>query len=69
MTGVLAGVNARLERVDILVNNAGANLKERTFRQLTPDSWRQMLGANLDTASAKSTRRNTALRIYAPRGT
>src|SRR5437763_276183 len=47
---LVRAVNARLGRVDILVNNAGANLKERTFRQLTPESWQQMLGANLDTA-------------------
>jgi NAD(P)-dependent dehydrogenase (short-subunit alcohol dehydrogenase family) len=43
-------VSARLGRIDILVNNAGANLKERTFRELTPQSWRRMLAANLDGA-------------------
>ena len=37
-------------RVDILVNNAGFNLKERTLRELTPESWDRMLGANLDGA-------------------
>src|SRR5438132_5033926 len=36
--------------VDILVNNAGQNLKHRTFRELTPDSWQQLLRANLDGA-------------------
>lgn len=36
--------------VDILVNNAGANIKERAFRDLTPESWRHMLSANLDGA-------------------
>lgn len=34
-------------RVDVLINNAGANLKARTVRELTPESWDQMIGANL----------------------
>lgn len=37
----------RLGRIDILVNNAGLNIKERTFRELTPERWHQLLGANL----------------------
>jgi NADP-dependent 3-hydroxy acid dehydrogenase YdfG len=37
-------------RVDILVNNAGANLKARTFRELTPEAWDRMIRANLDGA-------------------
>jgi len=37
-------------RVDILVNNAGTNLKERTMRELTPESWQMMIGTNLDGA-------------------
>jgi NADP-dependent 3-hydroxy acid dehydrogenase YdfG len=37
----------RFERIDILVNNAGLNIKERTFRELTPDNWHLLLGANL----------------------
>jgi len=37
-------------RVDILVNNAGTNLKERTIRELTPESWDMMIRANLDGA-------------------
>ena len=37
-------------RVDILVNNAGTNIKERTFRELTPETWDMMIGANLDGA-------------------
>lgn len=36
--------------IDVLVNNAGANLKERAFRELTPESWRMMLRSNLDGA-------------------
>ncbi len=43
-------VAERLGPVDILVNNAGLNLKERTFRELTPDTWRLLLRANLDGA-------------------
>jgi NADP-dependent 3-hydroxy acid dehydrogenase YdfG len=34
-------------RIDILVNNAGANIKARAFRELTPESWNYLLGANL----------------------
>jgi NADP-dependent 3-hydroxy acid dehydrogenase YdfG len=30
-----------------LVNNAGLNIKERTFRELTPENWHLLLGANL----------------------
>jgi NADP-dependent 3-hydroxy acid dehydrogenase YdfG len=43
-------VTARLGPIDILVNNAGVNLKERTMRELTPQSWRQLLAGNLDSA-------------------
>jgi NADP-dependent 3-hydroxy acid dehydrogenase YdfG len=39
-----------LGRIDILVNNAGTNLKERAFRELTPESWQRLLRANLDGA-------------------
>lgn len=39
-----------LGRIDVLVNNAGTNLKERTFRELTPERWRNVMGANLDGA-------------------
>src|SRR5262245_54056629 len=37
-------------RVDVLVNNAGANLKGRTIRELTPESWDMMIRTNLDGA-------------------
>jgi NAD(P)-dependent dehydrogenase (short-subunit alcohol dehydrogenase family) len=40
-------VTRRLGRIDILVNNAGLNIKERSFRELTPESWHLLLGANL----------------------
>jgi NADP-dependent 3-hydroxy acid dehydrogenase YdfG len=41
---------AKYGRVDVLVNNAGANIKARTFRELTPEAWDQMIRANLDGA-------------------
>ena len=37
-------------RVDVLVNNAGTNLKARTIRELTPESWDTMIRTNLDGA-------------------
>lgn len=37
-------------RVDILVNNAGTNIKARTIRELTPESWDMMVRTNLDGA-------------------
>jgi NADP-dependent 3-hydroxy acid dehydrogenase YdfG len=40
----------KLGQIDILVNNAGVNMKERTFRELTPESWKNVMGANLDGA-------------------
>jgi NADP-dependent 3-hydroxy acid dehydrogenase YdfG len=40
-------VTSKLGRIDILVNNAGTNIKARAFRELTPDSWHHLLGANL----------------------
>jgi NADP-dependent 3-hydroxy acid dehydrogenase YdfG len=40
-------VTAGLGRIDILVNNAGANVKARTFRELTPETWNFLIAANL----------------------
>ena len=37
-------------RIDVLVNNAGTNLKERTLRELTVESWDMMIRTNLDGA-------------------
>jgi NADP-dependent 3-hydroxy acid dehydrogenase YdfG len=37
-------------QIDVLVNNAGTNIKARTFRELTPESWDQMIGTNLNGA-------------------
>ncbi len=40
----------RQGRIDILVNNAGTNLKERKFRELTPEGWDKLIRTNLDGA-------------------
>jgi NADP-dependent 3-hydroxy acid dehydrogenase YdfG len=40
-------VTARLGKIDVLVNNAGLNIKARAFRELTAESYHQLLGANL----------------------
>src|SRR5437868_2144911 len=48
--GLVAAITAKFGRVDILVNNAGTNIKERMFRQLTPETWMLLVGANLDGA-------------------
>jgi NADP-dependent 3-hydroxy acid dehydrogenase YdfG len=41
---------AHFGKIDILINNAGTNLKERTFRELTPEAWDQLLATNLSGA-------------------
>jgi NADP-dependent 3-hydroxy acid dehydrogenase YdfG len=43
-------INERWGPVDLLVNNAGLNIKERKIRELTPQTWRLLIGANLDGA-------------------
>jgi NADP-dependent 3-hydroxy acid dehydrogenase YdfG len=43
-------VTDKLGPIDILVNNAGTNLKERTFRELTPENWDRLIRTNLDGA-------------------
>ncbi len=43
-------VLTRFGAIDVLVNNAGTNLKERTFRELTPESWGRLVRTNLDGA-------------------
>jgi NADP-dependent 3-hydroxy acid dehydrogenase YdfG len=42
--------NEHLGPIDILVNNAGLNVKQRTFRELTPETWDLLIRANLDGA-------------------
>ena len=44
------GVTAKLGRIVILVNNAGLNIKDRLFSELTPESWHDLVSANLDGA-------------------
>jgi NADP-dependent 3-hydroxy acid dehydrogenase YdfG len=44
---VAQDVTARFGKIDILVNNAGLNIKARAFRELTAESYHQLLGANL----------------------
>jgi NADP-dependent 3-hydroxy acid dehydrogenase YdfG len=43
-------ISAALGPIDILVNNAGTNIKERTFRELTPETWDRLIRTNLDGA-------------------
>jgi NADP-dependent 3-hydroxy acid dehydrogenase YdfG len=43
-------VTERWGVIDILVNNAGTNIKQRTLRELTPETWDQLISANLDGA-------------------
>lgn len=43
-------VTAEFGRIDVLVNNAGMNIKARLFRDLTPETWKQLLAGNLDGA-------------------
>ncbi len=47
---VTALVDACLKQfghLDVLVNNAGVNIKERRFRELTPDSYALLMGGNV----------------------
>jgi NADP-dependent 3-hydroxy acid dehydrogenase YdfG len=50
VTGLVKIVTESLGPIDILVNNAGTNIKARTFRELTPETWRLLVGANMDAA-------------------
>src|SRR5581483_7893624 len=47
---LVQSVAKRFGPVDILVNNAGMNVKNRAVRELTPESWRTQVQANLDGA-------------------
>ena len=60
VAALVAAVTAKFGRLDILVNNAGTNIKERAFQKLTPESWKLLLGADLEariTAPTPSCRR------------
>jgi NAD(P)-dependent dehydrogenase (short-subunit alcohol dehydrogenase family) len=43
-------VNGRFGRIDVLLNNAGVNVKNRAFREMTPETWQKVIRANLDGA-------------------
>jgi NADP-dependent 3-hydroxy acid dehydrogenase YdfG len=47
---LIASATLAFGRVDILVNNAGTNIKARTMRELTPETWDLMVRTNLDGA-------------------
>jgi NADP-dependent 3-hydroxy acid dehydrogenase YdfG len=47
---LINAVTKRLGPIDILVNNAGTNIKARTFKELTPQTWKLLVGANMDGA-------------------
>jgi NADP-dependent 3-hydroxy acid dehydrogenase YdfG len=47
---LIDAATAAFGRVEILVNNAGTNIKGRTLRELTPESWDMMIRTNLDGA-------------------
>jgi NADP-dependent 3-hydroxy acid dehydrogenase YdfG len=47
---LIEGVIKSLGRIDVLVNNAGLNIRDRAFRQLTPESWKDLIGGNLEGA-------------------
>ena len=47
---LMATATAHFGQVDVLVNNAGTNIKDRTFRDLTPEAWDAMMGANMNGA-------------------
>lgn len=44
------GVTKELKEIGILVHCAGLNVKQRAFCELTPESWRMQVQANLDGA-------------------
>src|SRR5205823_3737309 len=50
VAALVQAATAKFGRIDILVNNAGMNIKNRQFSELTPQTWREMLAANLDGA-------------------
>lgn len=47
---LIEAANQHFGQVDLLVNNAGTNLKHRAIRELTPESWDQLIQANLNGA-------------------
>jgi len=47
---LITAVNGWMGPIDILVANAGVNIKQRRFRELTSETWRQLLAGNLEAA-------------------
>ena len=50
VTALVRTVTEHFGRIDILVNNAGTNIKARRMRELTIESWNQLIRTNLDGA-------------------
>ncbi len=50
VAAVAAGIGDRFGRLDILVNSAGINVKERLWKDLTPEKWDQVIRTDLDGA-------------------
>jgi NADP-dependent 3-hydroxy acid dehydrogenase YdfG len=50
VAAMVDSIASALGPIDILVNNAGTNIKERTFRELTPETWDSLIRTNLDGA-------------------
>jgi NADP-dependent 3-hydroxy acid dehydrogenase YdfG len=50
VTEIAQGIRERFGRVDILVNNAGNNVKERSWKELTPERIDTVINANLSSA-------------------
>jgi NADP-dependent 3-hydroxy acid dehydrogenase YdfG len=44
---LVAAVQKQFGRVQLLVANAGLNIKERSFRELTPERWDYLMGGNV----------------------
>jgi len=43
-----AGIMERHGRIDVQVNNAAINIKDRRWKQLTPESWERMVNIDLN---------------------
>lgn len=50
VASVAARITERFGRLDILVNSAGVNVKERLWKDLTPEIWDQVIRIDLDGA-------------------
>lgn len=47
---LVSEVTAQFGPINILVNNAGTNVKERTMRELSPETWQPVITTNLNGA-------------------